>query len=1168
MKKLLIILLAIFLAISFAACSEEAPQDAPDPIVPSDEPEEEEESPQTKCVRIDYSMYGDDDELVVKFVEAEIGSLLAEPEKLSNPHYTFGGWYKSEDETPWNFDTDTVDENTDIYAKWIPIDYTATFVGPFYIDPYTYNIDESSVPLPEDVYEHWDIEGFYADEKCTEKLSKLPEPQEVFDDYTVYFKASYIPFKYTVKKLNDGIEGNEEVEITGLYDTSYTDITIPATIKGMPVVKFSFNNCPNKQLIKKVTVSGGLCAVSEYAFSGLSVEEVIIEDGVGTIEGHAFESCASLAKLTVAESVTKIGHSAFAECSSLTKLVIPGKLTSVASDAFSGCDKLVSAVFENSEIIGGFSHCNKLETVEVGSALHTVEDSAFFGCESLKQIKLVGGASAKDVYLKTVGSYAFSSCPSLESVGSLEKLETVGNNAFSNCASFMKDKVLDISKLDRISERAFCGCPIKNITFSDTIVSIGEKAFYECDSLDGFIYIPESLDSIGDNVFKKNDNIKIFINYSGDKALVECWWYENFENGNWHDGVKRVYVGAYFKTFENDDGKYVYTSRGNNLAYISIVDFEPRESDGTIVVNVPKKIGDREIKRIDKYAFEDCDNVARIILPKSISDIYEYAFYGCDELLRVHIPTIVQEIGDYAFADCRKLEFAYIASAEIGACVFKNTAVKTVYFYGNDRNEGFSEDWSSGSSVSETVYAVYLTDSGLLWKKDENPQTCLQGAVIVGQTYNSEHKLPPLADIPEKLRPLNENTDYTVFRIDYGAFTENSFVDYVSIPDTVIEIASNAFYNCKLLQCKEYGNALYVGSSENPYMFCVKAKSTDIETVELHPDTRFIGANAFSGCASLTELLLPDGLKCIGGSAFKDCVAIREITVPDSVQSIERYAFYQCFGIRELNIGAVEEIGAYAFYECGTMELTLGEGIINIAEFAFYGSNLHKIVIPDSVKRIGAYAFFRVGHIDGQGITHDITIGSGIEYLGRYALCSNGSGCLLGGYEDEYAYYLGNERNNYLVLVALKDTSVTSFALHSETKVIYTDAFAGCASLRSITLSGIVSIGSYAFSDCTSLESVTLGSGLLYIGEGAFNGCTALSSLRIPESVKEIETIAFKDCTNLISLYVTSAVREMGYNICEGCDRVTIYSTAKEKPSYWDYDWNTYGCKVVWGYQN
>ena len=44
-----------------------------------------------------------------------------------------------------------------------------------------------------------------------------------------------------------------------------------------------------------------------------------------------------------------------------------------------------------------------------------------------------------------------------------------------------------------------------------------------------------------------------------------------------------------------------------------------------------------------------------------------------------------------------------------------------------------------------------------------------------------------------------------------------------------------------------------------------------------------IGEEAFSGCESLTEVLLPEGVTVIGKRAFCGCAALTEIVLPDSV---------------------------------------------------------------------------------------------------------------------------------------------------------------------------------------------------------------------------------------------------------------------------------------------
>ncbi len=62
---------------------------------------------------------------------------------------------------------------------------------------------------------------------------------------------------------------------------------------------------------------------------------------------------------------------------------------------------------------------------------------------------------------------------------------------------------------------------------------------------------------------------------------------------------------------------------------------------------------------------------------------------------------------------------------------------------------------------------------------------------------------------------------------------------------------------------------------------------------------------------------------------------------------------------------------------------------------------------------------------------------------------------------------------------------------------------------------GVTSIGTWAFKDCTSLASVTIGNSVTSIGYDAFSGCTGLTSVTIPNSVTNIKGDAFKGCTSL-----------------------------------------------------
>ena len=56
---------------------------------------------------------------------------------------------------------------------------------------------------------------------------------------------------------------------------------------------------------------------------------------------------------------------------------------------------------------------------------------------------------------------------------------------------------------------------------------------------------------------------------------------------------------------------------------------------------------------------------------------------------------------------------------------------------------------------------------------------------------------------------------------------------------------------------------------------------------------------------------------------------------------------------------------------------------------------------------------------------------------------------------------------------------------------------------------GVTEIGSWAFSGCTGLTSVTIPAGVTEIDSSAFSGCTGLTSVTIPEGVKTIHRSVF-----------------------------------------------------------
>ncbi len=79
------------------------------------------------------------------------------------------------------------------------------------------------------------------------------------------------------------------------------------------------------------------------------------------------------------------------------------------------------------------------------------------------------------------------------------------------------------------------------------------------------------------------------------------------------------------------------------------------------------------------------------------------------------------------------------------------------------------------------------------------------------------------------------------------------------------------------------------------------------------------------------------------------------------------------------------------------------------------------------------------------------------------------------------------------------------------------------SSIKTVSIgTGVASIGSYAFYNCTGLTSVTIPNSVTSIGTYAFDGCTELTSVMIPDSVTSIGNLAFGYCTKLAAVNVGS----------------------------------------------
>lgn len=112
----------------------------------------------------------------------------------------------------------------------------------------------------------------------------------------------------------------------------------------------------------------------------------------------------------------------------------------------------------------------------------------------------------------------------------------------------------------------------------------------------------------------------------------------------------------------------------------------------------------------------------------------------------------------------------------------------------------------------------------------------------------------------------------------------------------------------------------------------------------------------------------------------------------------------------------------------------------------------------------------------------------------------------------------------------------TAFVIPFKCETIGTSAFYQNTTIESVTFSNPNTlIRDVAFAGCTSLSSIELPDGLVIIPSEVFSGCTSLVSIDIPDSVTIIDFGAFGWCSNLSTVtFGNGLVTIVDYSF-EGC---------------------------------
>ncbi len=231
------------------------------------------------------------------------------------------------------------------------------------------------------------------------------------------------------------------------------------------------------------------------------------------------------------------------------------------------------------------------------------------------------------------------------------------------------------------------------------------------------------------------------------------------------------------------------------------------------------------VTKTDRNVFSNIGGVSEVVLPDGFLSIGDNSFNLSRNLKTINFPDSLESIGNEAFMGCTALENPTISKGvqTIGTNAFAECTSITAFDV-SEENETFTEI------------------DGVLFTKDKKELVMYPA----GKT-DKEYAVP---DGTERIREK--------------AFSYNSNIEKIKLPDSLAEIGNGAFYFCKEL--------------------------TDLQASE-NSGLEVIGEYAFYGC-SLRSVYIPYGTESVSEGAFKSCDTLTYIDFPGTVSKIGENALY------------------------------------------------------------------------------------------------------------------------------------------------------------------------------------------------------------------------------------------------------------------------------------
>lgn len=496
------------------------------------------------------------------------------------------------------------------------------------------------------------------------------------------------------------------------------------------------------------------------------------------------------------------------------------------------------------------------------------------------------------------------------------------------------------------------------------------------------------------------------------------------------------------KVMLSDDGKTLYRFAPDNV-----------ETEYTVPEGV-------EI--ISSSAFENCDNLTKVVLPSTLEYIQEEAFFDCDNLTTVEINSDISIIGEESFRNCRKL-----ATIDTSKIVSYSSGLTSA------RNAFYNCDSLTGVTIAKEV--TYLP-TGVF--------SCTDSLKTVNFELNSS-----LLDIGIEAFSMSSiesiNIPETCKYIGTSAFSSSGLTS-ITIGKNITRIGSSAFYNCDKLLTVEFET----GRTENlEYRYgysdtaaCIFYGCDSLVSVINYSMQSSIPTEMFSRCLKLENITFSakgEGYVNVNEQAFYQCESLREINLPNEYKYyICREAFAYCYSLENITLDA-SKIDYRAFYKCYSLK-DLNLRAYNVESCAFEDcSSLSKLIINDGSVKINDEAFnlctalFEIYNLSS---SLELTLGEGIATYARDIYTSLDTASKIKSLNNVIYYDNGTD----FVALAPTNRNVESIEFDSKTTEVNIYAFYDLHKLNSVTIQEeTTKIGNGAFRLCSKLKTVVINNGTI-----------------------------------------------------------------------------------------